>query len=464
MADDFIQKNRYKLFSVGAIGTFMATLDGSILNVALPTISRDLDCPIDIVAWVVLAYSLTLIALMLAYGSWVGKKGYAFAYKYAYAMFMIGSLICALSQNIYLLIFGRVIQATGTAMFAGIGTGMVTNIFPSTERGKGIGIMTMMVSAGHVVGPPLGGIMLDIWPWQSIFVINLPIGLFGLYMTFKYFKMLPDPATAGSVRLKGAISISTALVVGTFSLSLINDYAFSDVRVWGGGLLALLALATFFFYESKPESAMIGLDVFRNRQFTSSVAAMLMMFMSFSGVLLLVPFYLEHIKHFEPRQVGLYLIILPVMMFIFAPASGRLSDRIGFRLLTTLGLGLLIVGFYLLSGLEIASTGLYIALALVIIGIGNGIFNSPNSSALMGSVSEEKRAIASGILATTRNIGMAVGVAVSTTFFAYFQLRNRHLGSEEEIFIQSYNEVIYISIVICALGLPFCMARQNKLE
>lgn len=169
-------RNKYKLFAVGAIGTFMATLDGSILNVALPTISSELAVSVDTVAWVVLSYSLTLISLMIVFGVWAGIRGFGFAYKFGYMFFIAGSLICAASGTIYLLVIGRVVQAIGTAMFVSIGPGMVTQIFPREERGKGIGMIVMMVSAGFMLGPPVGGLLLQYFHWPSVFLINIPIG------------------------------------------------------------------------------------------------------------------------------------------------------------------------------------------------------------------------------------------------------------------------------------------------
>jgi len=134
---EIFHQHKYKLFTVGAIGTFMATLDGSITNVALPTIARYLNAPINLIAWVALSYSLTLISLMLLFGVWAGKKGYLFSYRFGYLFFMAGSLICIFSTSFYILILGRVVQAIGTAMFAAIGPGMVTTVFPKMSGGKG---------------------------------------------------------------------------------------------------------------------------------------------------------------------------------------------------------------------------------------------------------------------------------------------------------------------------------------
>ncbi len=462
MSTKIIPKNKYLIFTVGAIGTFMATLDGSILNVALPTISNDFAVSIDKIAWVAVSYSLTLISLMLVFGVWVDKKGYFFAYRFGYSLFIIGSAMCAFSSSFEFLIISRIVQAVGTAMFAAIGPGMVTSVFGEKERGKGIGLMVMMVAGGFMVGPPLGGFLLNYFDWPALFIINIPIGFIGLFMTFKFFKSLPKPTLKRVLKIKSAAAMSIALVSTTFCMSQINSYALYDIRVWGLAVIAIGMFALFFYYESKPNTALIGLQIFLNRQFTSSIGAMLFMFMALSGISILIPFYLETIKGYAPNEVGIFLIIFPIMMFVFAPLSGRLSDKIGFQQLTVVGLLVLMVGMYFLSELTVDSTQNYIILSFILLGMGVGIFNTPNSSALMGSVTEEHRAVTSSILGTTRNIGMSVGVAFSTALFTFIQTQNSFLGDERIIFVESYKTVIYVSIGITGISLLFSLIRGQK--
>lgn len=456
-----LYKNRYKIFTVGAIGTFMATLDGSILNVALPTISADLNCSVDKIAWVALAYTLTLISLMLVFGVWTDRRGYSFGYRFGFYFFITGSAICALSQSFYILIFGRVIQAMGTAMFAAIGPGMVTTVFGAKERGKGIGMMVMMVSAGFMVGPPLGGFLLGFFPWQSIFIINIPIGFIGMFMTYRYFKYIPSPEIKRPLQINSAVSMSLAMLLMTLGLTLINDYELSDLRIWGTFFIAFVFLILFINFERNPKKAIIGLEIFKNRQFSSSLVAMLFMFISNAGILILVPFYLENIMNYQPNQVGLFLIIIPIMMFIFAPLSGRVSDKIGYKILTVSGVLVLIFGYYMFAHLQIDSSTRYIILCLILVGTGVGIFNTPNSSAFMGSVEEKDRAVTSSILATTRNIGMSMGVALSTTLFAFFQSKYAYLGNKSLTFVSSYQVVIYVSIGVAAVSLAASFVRGS---
>ncbi len=442
----------------------MSTLDASIMNVALPSMARDFGSSVDQVAWVVLAYSLTLISLLMVFGAWIEQRGYRFAYRFGYSFFLVGSIVCACSPWLYLLVLGRVIQAVGSAMFAAIGPGMVTTIFPVEERGKWLGTMVMMVSCGFMIGPPLGGYLLAFFDWHALFIINVPIGLLGLYMIKRYFGDLGAPSGTRSVRIASAASISLGLLSAVFVLSLINEYPLSDVRMWGLGLFSLICLATFLFLESKPDHALIGLEIFKNRVFTASIGAQLMHFCALSGVLVLVPFYLEQVRSFQPRQVGLFLVIMPIFMFVLAPLSGKISDRIGFRLLTCTGMILMIGGLGLFSYLSTISGTLYIVLCLVVVSSGAGIFSTPNSSALMGSVSPDQRAAASGILATTRNIGQSVGVALAASLFAYFEQANAGLGESDLIFVASFRPVVYIGIGFSVLGLFFSLIRNNRTQ
>jgi EmrB/QacA subfamily drug resistance transporter len=442
----------------------MATLDGSIVNVALPSIADSLGADIDTVAWVVLAYSLTLISLLLVFGAWTEQRGYLFAYRFGFIFFTLGSLACALAPNISTLIAARVIQATGTAMFAAVGPGMVTTVFPAAERGKRMGMMVMMVAGGFMVGPPLGGFMLRIWEWNSIFVINLPIGVAGIFLVHRYFKALKPPPLKRKINILGGISISAALVLLVASLSFVDQYPLSNIRIWGLAGASACCFVLFFRLERHSDTAVVGTGFFRNRSFMIAMGAALFNFMAFAGVSVLLPFYLERVKGLEPSQVGLLLIIIPILMFILSPLSGGVSDRIGYRALTSVGVAAVISGLYVFSLLDMSSSLAHIILALVVTGVGIGVFNTPNSSAMMGSVAPSKRAIASGLLATNRNIGISLGVAVGTTLFAYFQNVNAALGGDAEIFVASYRPVMYVSMGLAAIALILCLQRENRAE
>ncbi len=442
----------------------MATLDGSILNVALPTISESLNCDIHVVVWVVLAYSLTLVSLMLPFGALTQIKGYGFAYKFGYVAFMVGSLICAFSHSISFLIVGRIVQATGTAMFAALGPGMVTMVFPKEERGKGIGLMVMMVAAGFMVGPPVGGLLLKFLPWQSLFLINIPIGIFGLYMVSKYFRLLTWQPSKRSLPLLGAVAISLTLFALVFGLNSLHNHLLTDWQVWLAGLISIAAFGLFIYAETRSENVLIGLTLFKNKQFAGAIAAQAAHFVASSGPFVLIPFYLEKVRNLSPSQVGLYLVIVPVAMFLFAPLAGRLSDKIGYRILTISGMMGLAIGLFMLSRLDVDSTGLYLAFSLAIVGLGVGLFSTPNSSAMMGAVREDQRAITSSILATNRNIGMSIGVALATGLFSYFQSAYQSVGNAQAVFVAAYRPVAYVGVGVALLGLLLCLVRNDAVK
>jgi EmrB/QacA subfamily drug resistance transporter len=463
MQENVVQANKWKFFTVGAVGTFMATFDGSILNVALPTITADFQTTVGMVAWTVLSYSLTLISLMMIFGAWTEVKGYTFSYKFGYYFFLIGSLLCAVSNSIHMLIFARVVQAIGTAMFAAIGPGMVSQVFPPNERGKGLGMHVMMVAGGFMLGAPVGGLLLTWLSWHWIFLINIPIGIFGLSLVYRYFRILPPHQSTRKLPFPGALSISLSLVSGVFMLTLLKSYPLTDPRIWGLTIVSLVAFGFWLKCEASPKTALVGLDLFKqNKTFTFSILSASAHFMGTSGVFVLIPFYLENIRGFEPKQVGLFLIILPILMFVLSPLSGKLSDKIGFRFLTVTGMLITALGLWLLSGLQVDSSTLFIVSSLVVIGMGIGFFGTPNSSAMMGAVSERQRAVASGILATNRNIGMSVGIALSTSLFTYLQKQYAGLGGENAIFVASYRPVIYVGIGLCLLGTVFCLFRGER--
>lgn len=452
----------YRFFAIAATGTFLGTLEGSILNVALPTIASELQIAVDTVAWVVLAYSLTLVSLMMVYGAWAGRRGYYFAYRYGYTVFLVGTAICAFSQGFYILLAGRVIQATGSAMLQAVGMGLITTVFPARQRGKGIGLMAMVVAAGLMSGPPLGGLLLEVWPWQSIFWASLPIGAVGLLLSFLFLRHLEVPLRKKPLHLAGAVSLSATLLSVMLWLSLIDEYPITDWRLLGLAAIFIVALILFLRHELNPETALIGFRIFRNRQFSTAVAAMFLMFSALGGTMILIPFYLQDIRHYSPQIVGLFLIILPVTMVFFAPAAGRISDRIGYRFLTSFGMAVLLGGLYMIFHWEPKTPDIFLILSLILVGLGVAVFNSPNSSAMMGSVSDSQRTVASSILSTTRVIGMAFGIALSTAIFAYYRRKYQGLGGEAVSFIASYHQVLKATMTMAGLGMLLCLTRSNR--
>ncbi|GIV79959.1 MFS transporter [Litorilinea aerophila] len=400
-----------------AMGIFLATIDGSIVNVALPTLVRDFGTVFAAVQWVVLSYLLTVTTLMLGIGRLADMVGKKRIYVSGFIIFTVGSTLCALSPTIYFLIGFRVLQAIGAAMIMALGIAIVTESFPPQERGKAIGITGSIVSVGIVVGPTLGGLIIDAASWHWIFLVNLPIGILGTILASRF---IPDLRPAGGQRFDywGAFTLFCSILGLSLGLTLAQERGFGDPLIVGLLTAWAVFLALFLAIEWRVEQPMIDLRLFRNYQFSVNLGTGFITFVGISGLFILLPFYLEDVLGYEVRLVGLMLAIIPVALGVMAPISGSLSDRYGSRPITVIGLAVLLVGYGAASTLSAETTVLGYVARLLPIGLGMGIFQSPNNSAVMGAAPRERLGVASGLLSITRTLGQVTGISVLGTVWA----------------------------------------------
>lgn len=406
----------FVLAAVG-MGIFLVTIDGTIVNVALPTLVRELNTDFATVQWVVLAYLLTLSTLLLSMGrlgDMVGKKP---IYMSGFVLFTLSSLLCGLAPTVYWLIGFRVLQAIGAAMTQALGTAIVTEAFPDSERGKALGTAGTLVSIGIVLGPTLGGLLIESFSWHWIFLVNLPVGIIGTWMVVHY---VPNLQPSGKQRFDfaGAAVLFVGLLTLLLSLTLGQRWGFGDQRVWFMLAGALVLVGMFIGIEARMAEPMIDLRLFRNQLFSINLITGLAVFIAVAGVFILLPFYLEGVLGYGPREVGLLVAAVPVLLGITAPISGSLSDRYGTRLIASIGLAILVGGYLAMSRFTTATTLPYYLIAVLPFGAGMGAFQSPNNSAVMGAVPRNKLGIASGLLAITRTLGQTTGIAVLGAFWA----------------------------------------------
>jgi EmrB/QacA subfamily drug resistance transporter len=408
---------KWYVMAAVAMGIFLATIDGSIVNVALPTLVRSFDTEFAIVQWVVLAYLLTVTTLMLSMGrlgDMIGKKP---LYAAGFVIFTLGSVLCGLSPTVHWLIGSRVLQAVGAAMMMALGMAIVTEAFPPSERGKALGISGSIVSIGIVVGPVLGGILIGALSWHWIFFVNLPIGIVG---TWAVVRFVPAFKPAGGQRfdVPGALALFVSLMALLMALTLGQQRSFTEPAVLALFAAWLVTLAIFLAIERKSPQPMIDLNLFKNRLFDINLITGFITFICTSGTIILMPFYLENVLGYDPRSVGFLLAIVPIAVGITAPISGALSDRLGTRPITVLGLFMLLIGFFAVSTLSVETTALGYILRFLPIGIGIGIFQSPNNSAVMGAVPRTRLGVASGLLSITRTLGQITGIAALGALWA----------------------------------------------
>ena len=401
-----------------AMAIFLGTIDGSIVNVALPTLADEFDTSFGVVQWVSLAYLLTQATLTLGFGrlgDMVGKKP---IFTAGFGVFTVFSVLAGLAPTIELLIGARILQAVGAAMIFALGFAITTEAFPSSERGKALGINGAMVSLGIIAGPVLGGVLIDLASWRWIFLVNLPIGIIGT-MTAIAFVPNTRPKLAQRFDWIGAAVFFVALLSLLGALTYGQEAGFTDPLVVGGLALSAVLLAAFVAIERRVESPMVDLSLFRAPDLAANLTLGFLQFVAIAGLFLILPFYLEDVLGFSVREVGLLLASVPVTLGIVAPFSGTLSDRLGSRPVTMAGLVVTFVGFLLAAVLyDLDTTAPEFIAAGLVIGFGFGLFQSPNNSAILGAVPPERLGITSGLLTINRITGQIVGIAVLGTVWA----------------------------------------------
>jgi EmrB/QacA subfamily drug resistance transporter len=409
-------KKWYSMAAVG-VGVLLATIDGSIVNVALPTIRTQLDATLPVVQWVSVGYLLTLASLTLSVGRWgdiVGKKR---IYVWGFILFTIASVLCGVAPSIEFLIGFRVLQALGAVMVLALGASILTEAFPPHERGKALGLIGTFVSVGIVSGPVLGGVLIEAFDWRAIFFVNLPVGLIGTIIAIKYVPATPPPG-GQTFDVRGSITLTASLACIALAVTAGQELGYGSGLIVAGLLAGLTLGGVFILIERTAPSPMIDLTMFRNPVLTVSVVSGYLVYGALSGVFFLLPFYLEGVLGYNTRQTGLALGIAPLILGLVAPIAGTLSDRLGIRRITMIGLLILGLSYGAFYTLSTETTFMQYVLIAIPIGVGFGMFQSPNNSAIMGSVAREHSGVAGGLLTLTRLLGQVTGIAVLGSFWA----------------------------------------------
>ena len=396
---------------------FLATVDGSIINVSLPTLVRALHSEFAVVQWVVLAYLLTITCTMAVIGRLADMVGKKFIYMLGFVIFTLCSALCGLAPTVNWLIAFRVLQALGAAMTMALGAAIVTEAFPPEERGRAMGFIGAIVSVGIVTGPALGGMILGVLSWRWIFYVNLPVGIIGIILAQRY---VPDfkPGGRQTFDVLGALSLCFSLLLLLLGLTLGQQQGFFQLQIYclmGAGLLLLVM---FIVIEHRVAQPMIDPKLFSNSVFSTNLTTGVISFIALGGTVILLPFYLENILGFPSMKVGLLMGVIPVMLGITSPFAGALSDRIGSRKITMVGLVLMLTGYLAASTLNLDTTAVGYIVRIFAIGAGIGMFMSPNNSAIMGAASRRQLGIVSGMMAQSRTLGQTVGVAVIGAIWA----------------------------------------------
>ncbi len=399
-----------------AFGTFMATMDFSIVNVALPTLSREFDRSPDTVVWATLISSLVVTGLTLTAGRVGDLYGRKRVYITGWVIFTLGMAVASFAQTIEQLIAYRFFQAIGVSLAMANGNAIVTDAFPPEERGQALGTTGSVVGAGLMSGPIIGGVLLGLFGWQSIFYLRVPIGIIAMTLAFLFIRP-SEPLPAGTSRkldIPGAVALFVALSSALLAVNRGQSWGWGSPVIVGLLIFAICALIAFLRIESKAVSPVVALALFKVRALSVGVSSLALSFAGQSAVTFLLPFYLQEVKDFSTARTGLVMATVPSMMLLLSPVSGRVSDRYGFQHQTTFGIALVSIGLLSMATINAGTPVPMLVLRLALIGIGTAIFMSPNSSAIMGSVPKDRLGTASAAVGTARNIGNATGLAMAS--------------------------------------------------
>lgn len=411
-----------------ACGTFMATLDSSIVNIALPTLTKALGTDLNKIKWVVIVYLLIITCLLLPFGKLSDQIGRKTVFLSGFLIFILGSVFCSLSGGLAFLVLFRAMQAIGASMLMVNGPAIITACFPSSQRGAALGILAMVVSAGLISGPGLGGILISNFGWKSIFALNVPIGLIGIFLVYHFVPSEACTEKPTSFDWVGTILQIVCLVAFIIlfdppNISISGGIPFVFPR-WLLLLILFIFGAMFVKVESESRVPLLDLSLLQDRSFWTANLASFFTFVSYSIVTVLMPFYMDEVKNYSAEKIGLLMTAIPFSILIIAPLSGRLSDKIGSQKLCVLGamvsaLGLLKMAGLFGIGITQGSSESELIIALALVGISLGLFQSPNNNTIMGSVPGHKLGVASALLATVRNLGFVTGTGLASLLFLW---------------------------------------------
>jgi EmrB/QacA subfamily drug resistance transporter len=455
---------------ITCMGSMMAPLDSTIVSVSLPVMTGDLNMSSESAIWIPTAYLVSLAVLLLTMGRLSDIRGRKNIFIAGFGIFVLGSLLCSLATDGNQLIGFRALQGIGAACISATATAIVTDTFPSEERGKALGINAMAVYIGLSLGPALGGLLTGIAGWRSIFLINIPIGIVVILLAFRYVKDTGEFRRQEKLDIPGVLLFTLGLTSLLITLTLAEQYGWGSLGIISLIILAIATLALFIVVERKKgQAAMLDLSlVTGNRLFAAANISALLNYTAYFSIAFMLSYYMQQVLGLSILYTGFILLIMPVAMAVLSPLSGLASDRIGSRSLASIGMAIIALGLLFMSTLTTSSSVLTISIGLLVIGIGMGLFSSPNTSAVMGCVERKRLGVASGTLSTMRFVGQAVSLAImgaiiasvaGPNFIASLTVGTAGSAVSADAYVRGMSAVFLVGAVIAALGTLTSLAR-----
>jgi EmrB/QacA subfamily drug resistance transporter len=438
-----------------SLGVLMYTIDTSIVNIALPTLGVEFHADFATVQWVGLSYILVVTSLVLGaarLGDMLGKKP---LYLGGLIVFTISSLLCGLAPSIEVLIGARALQGLGAVMISALGAAIIVEVFPTAERGKALGIIGAVVSLGIALGPSIGGVLIGLAGWRSIFLVNLPIGIFASLVVYKYVPSSRKVSQNQRFDFWGSLAISFVLVCFSLGMTEGQRYGFTSSLPLGLLVLSAIGLLGFIVLENRLAQPMLDFSLFRSGTFSLSLLTGWLVFMALGGSSFLIPFFLQLVMHYPIEHIGLLMAVTPILGGLVSPLAGNLSDRFGTRSMMLIGLVLMTLGSLAVSTLDAQIRDLDYLVRAIPLGLGWGMFQSPNNGAILGGVPPQRLGIASGLLSLTRTLGQTTGLPLFAAIFAAIALNGNNINltlAASEAIVRGFQETFQIAALLLAIA------------
>jgi EmrB/QacA subfamily drug resistance transporter len=471
-----VQVDKWIIWALAASSSFITTLDGSIVNIGLPTISQTFHVGVSgAIEWVIIGYLVIIAAVLLTFGRLADMIGRRPILLTGLGVFMVGSVLCGMAPSLLVLILARLFQGLGGALIFSVNIAMITSTFVDRGRGLALGLNAVVVSLGVAAGPTIGGIITQYLSWRWIFYVNVPICICVLLAAFFLYREQRS-AYVGNGRFDPLGAGLLAVGLGSLTLGL------SFGQEWGwfshGTLAALgvgvVMLCVAVYVEKHMEHPILDIHLVTNHVFALANISFMLCMMALFAPGFLLPFYFEELRGFSTLQTGLMMTPLPLMLGVVAPLSGSLADRFGSRWLSPIGLTIACFGLFLLSLINVHSSAFDIIWRLGVTGFGQGLFQSPNTRTMMSAAAQNEQGEASGLLSTGRVIGQAMSVALTGTVFVGLggaiagtllvaqrghSIAQGSINALQNTFTNSFHAALLVCALFAAIGIFTSLAR-----
>jgi EmrB/QacA subfamily drug resistance transporter len=445
-----------------AFGLFMIMLDNTIVNVALPSIQRDLNIGISELEWVYNGYALTFGVLMLTGGKLADLFGRRRIFIVGLVIFTVASLACGLASSAGLLIGARVLQGVGSALMNPATLSIITATFPPRQRGMAIGIWAGVAAMALAIGPLVGGLITQHIGWNWIFFINIPVGILAIVVTRLVVDESRDTSTGQRLDLPGLLSSAIALFALTYGLIEANTFGWTSGRILGLFAVAAVGFVLFVILELRQRAPMLDLSLFKNGTFAGANSVMLLVGLAMFGVFFYNSLFIQNIMGYSAVQTGATFLPMTMLIILVAPVAGKFSDHVGSRWLMSGGMVLLSASLFLFSRLDAGSNFWDLLPGLIVGGFGMALVMTPTTAAAMGSVPVDKAGVGSAVLNSMRQVGGSLGIAVMGAIVASAIHSQPGTPQAAAEFVTGFQHALIVASIIALAGAFVSVATVRK--